>query len=206
MDYKTVKAPVRAEFIEKRSKFIASVSPCKTAEEATEFISRIKTEFYDARHNCFAYIIKDGAERFSDDGEPQGTAGMPILEVIRRRELKNVAVVVTRYFGGILLGAPGLVRAYNHTASIGLDSAKTVTMCLCDVLSLSVTYDFYARVELIVRDAGGRINKRDFAEKVNLQIYMPKSKTRNFNNLLREASAAAFEAKEDGEIFLEDFQ
>lgn len=202
MDYLTVAAPVRAEFIEKRSRFIASVSPCNDENEAMQFVNKIKAEFHDARHNCFAFIIKDGAERFSDDGEPQGTAGMPILEVVRRRNLVNTVVVVTRYFGGILLGAPGLVRAYNHTASIGIDNAELSNMCLCDVLKLTITYDFYSQAEILVRNFDGIINNRDFTENVNLIIYMKKANTEGFKRALTQASSGRFSYVLDGEVFI----
>jgi uncharacterized YigZ family protein len=202
MDYKTTASPARAEYVEKRSRFIASVAPVCSDDEATRFINNAKTEFYDARHNVFAYIIKDGAERFSDDGEPQGTAGMPALEVLRRRGVVNTVVVLTRYFGGILLGAPGLVRAYTHAAAAALDEAGVVTMRHCDILSLRCGYDFYARADALARSFDGFINDRRFEENVSLEIYMPKGKTPGFSDALTEASGGSIAAKTDGETYL----
>ena len=203
MDYKTVAASARTEYVEKRSKFIASVAPVCSDDEATDFIGRVKAEFYDARHNVFAYIIKDGAIKFSDDGEPQGTAGMPALEVLRRREVVNVAVVVTRYFGGILLGAPGLVRAYTHATASSLSAASVIVMRHCDILRLACGYDFYARADGLTRTFGGYINDRKFEENVSLEIFMAKDKTAGFAGALTEASGGSVDAVVDGEIFLD---
>jgi uncharacterized YigZ family protein len=202
MDYKTTASPARAEYVEKRSRFIASVSPVGSEDEASSFINRAKTEFYDARHNVFAYIIKDGSERFSDDGEPQGTAGIPALEVLRRREVVNTAVVVTRYFGGILLGAPGLVRAYTHAAAAALDEAGVITMRHCDILNLTCGYDFYACADGLSRTFGGYIKDRRFEENVSLQIIMPKDKTAGFADALTQASSGGVSAVADGETYL----
>lgn len=201
MDYKTVAAPTRAEYVEKRSRFIASAAPVSNDEEALKFINSVKTEFYDARHNVFAYIIKDGCEKFSDDGEPQGTAGMPTLEVLRKRGVVNTAIVVTRYFGGILLGAPGLVRAYTHSAAAALDCASIIVMRHCDVLSLSCGYDFYARADALVRSFAGVIKGRKFEQNVTLEIFMPKDKTQEFTYALTQASSGSVSAVAQGETF-----
>lgn len=206
MDYKTIASPVRAEFTEKRSKFIASLSPIESETEAADFINKVKSEHYDARHNVFAYVIKDGAERFSDDGEPQGTAGMPTLENIRRRGLVNVAVVVTRYFGGILLGAPRLLRAYNHTAALAFDAAKILVMRRCDILKLVCPYDFYARAEILVRSCSGTIQKRDFTENVTLEIVMPEGLTENFSKQLTELSGGSLAADTIDNIYIKEKQ
>lgn len=201
MDYKTVAAPTRAEYVEKRSRFIASVAPVSDEKEAEDFINSVRSEFYDARHNVFAYIIKDGGEKFSDDGEPQGTAGMPALEVLRKRGVVNTAVVVTRYFGGILLGAPGLVRAYTHSAAAALDKAEIVVMKHCDVLSLCCGYDFYARADALVRSFGGVVSGRKFEQDVTLEITMPKDKTGQFTYALTQASSGGISAEVLGETF-----
>lgn len=206
MDYKTIASPATAEFTEKRSKFIASVSPVSTEAEATEFINKVKQEHYDARHNVFAYVIKDGAERFSDDGEPQGTAGMPSFENIRRRGLVNTAVVVTRYFGGILLGAPGLLRAYNHTAALAFDAAEIIVMRKCDILKLVCPYDFYARAEILVRSSGGTIRKRDFTENVSLEIVLAEGLNENFSKQLTELSGGTLSAEKTDSVYIKEKQ
>lgn len=190
MDYKTAAGTVRSEFVEKRSKFIATLSPAKTPDEAKSFISAVQTEFFDARHHVFAYRTQT-SERFSDDGEPQGTAGMPVLEVIRRSGLMNVAVVVARYFGGILLGAPGLLRAYSHAASLVFSQVKTVTVCGCDVLTLKFGYSLYSLVEGLVRKSGGMIKDSLYGEQVGFTVYLPRSITKEFIRAYTEISSGA---------------
>lgn len=202
MDYKTIAAGAREEFVEKRSKFIATTLPVTSENEAEDFIGRIKTEFHDARHNVFAYIIKDGAERFSDDGEPQGTGGIPSLEVLRRKELVNAAVVVTRYFGGILLGAPGLLRAYSGAASMAVESSGILIMKHCDVVRFSCGYDFYARADKLARSYDGIIKERNFETDVTLEIIFPKEKTAGFQKALTELSAGKVETEITGDTFI----
>jgi len=129
MQYKTISKEATVEMEEKKSRFIANVKPVSSEEEALEFINNIRAKYWDATHNVYAYYIsgENIIQRFSDDGEPSGTAGMPVLEVIKRMELKDLVVVVTRYFGGILLGASGLVRAYSKSAALGIEAAGIVT-------------------------------------------------------------------------------
>jgi uncharacterized YigZ family protein len=202
MDYNTTSMPSRIEYVEKRSKFIASSAPVNGEDEAVDFIAHIKTEFYDARHNVFAYIIKDGAERFSDDGEPQGSAGMPTLEVLRRRGIVNAVVVITRYFGGILLGAPGLLRAYSHAATLAIEASGLVVMRHCDIVRFSCGYDFYSRAELLVKSFDGKIVNRDFAVEIMFEVEFPKDKTSDFIKALTEISAGLISAVTDGETYL----
>jgi uncharacterized YigZ family protein len=202
MSYKTVAEYARIEYTEKRSKFIATAAPVHSSEEANCFISQIKSEFNDARHNIFAYIIKDGSEKFSDDGEPQGTAGLPALGVLRRCGVVNTVVVVTRYFGGILLGAPGLVRAYTHSAASAVDKAGIVVMHECDILSLSCGYDFYSLADELLKKFGGFVKDRRFEEKVTLRVFMPKEKTAAFKKAAADASGGTLVIKNDGETFI----
>ena len=130
--YKTILEEAEEEIVEKKSRFIATVRPVKTEDEARAFIEEMKKKYWDARHNVFAYQIgeRNELQRFSDDGEPQGTAGMPVLNVLKGEDVKDTAVVVTRYFGGTLLGTGGLVRAYGKAAKEGLLSAGIVEMVL----------------------------------------------------------------------------
>ena len=137
-----------AEFVEKKSRFIGRVWPVDTEEEALAKIQEMKKKHYDATHNCWAYIIRDGAARFSDDGEPGGTAGMPMLQVLQRECLFNVVCVVTRYFGGILLGAGGLVRAYTKGAKIAVDAAGKSMKRVWTAVYVPCPYPFYERVKL----------------------------------------------------------
>lgn len=146
-EYRTIKEFNSDEYIVKRSRFIGYAKPVTTVEEANAFIAEIKLKHWDATHNVYAYILRDGGvKRYSDDGEPQGTAGVPVLDVLEKEKLVDVCVVVTRYFGGILLGGGGLVRAYSHSAKIGVDSAKIITMAHCLDLAVECDYTFYGKL------------------------------------------------------------
>ena len=146
-EYRTIKEFNSDEYIVKRSRFIGYAKPVTTVEEANAFIAEIKSKHWDATHNVYAYILRDGGvKRYSDDGEPQGTAGVPVLDVLEKENLVDVCVVVTRYFGGILLGGGGLVRAYSHSAKIGVDSAKVITMAHCLDLAVECDYTFYGKL------------------------------------------------------------
>ena len=144
--FTTIEHESSEEFEERKSLFIGHAKPIKSADEALEFIKQKKREYADATHNVFAYILEDGRiAKYSDDGEPQGTAGMPVLDTIKKCGVDGVCVVVTRYFGGILLGAGGLVRAYAHAAKLALDSANIITYEKYDVFSLRCGYSEYQK-------------------------------------------------------------
>ncbi len=148
-EYKTILNTAEAEFEEKKSRFIANVSPVTCEEEALEFIDTMRAKYWNATHNVYAYSINNETlvQRFSDDGEPSGTAGMPTLEVIKRMGLQDAVVVVTRYFGGTLLGASGLIRAYSKSASLGLEAAEIVTRKLCYNLNIIIEYTIFGRLQ-----------------------------------------------------------
>ena len=184
------------EFVEKKSRFIGRVWLVETEEEALEKIQAMKKQHYDATHNCWAYIIKDGAVRFSDDGEPGGTAGMPMLQVLQREGLYNVVCVVTRYFGGILLGAGGLVRAYTKGAKIAVDAAGKSMKRVWTVLYVPCPYNFYERVKLEVEAFGGIIRNTEFTSEVELEILMPEAQAQPFLDKLTDMSAATIEGME----------
>lgn len=172
--YFTVAKEADASFEEKKSKFISYVKPVKTAEEANAFIASVKSKHWDARHNVYAYRLREGnTERFSDDGEPQGTAGIPVLDVLQKSNVTDLCVVVTRYFGGILLGTGGLVRAYSHSASIGLAAARIVQMVPVSICTLSCDYSFYGRVPAFLAAWEGELLNTEFSETVNLQFSLP---------------------------------
>ena len=167
--YCTVRHDGEAEFEEKRSLFIGYARRVTTAEEASDFIRSIKKQHPDARHNCSAYLLYGGmTARYSDDGEPQGTAGMPILETIRKSGAEDVCIVVTRYFGGILLGAGGLTRAYAHAASIALESAEIVTYEEFRVMRLVCSYGEYQKYLSLLQNAGAMIDDTVYDDKVTL--------------------------------------
>jgi uncharacterized YigZ family protein len=184
------------EFIEKKSRFIGRAWPVETEEAALEKIQEMKKKHYDATHNCWAYIIKDGAVRFSDDGEPGGTAGMPMLQVLQREGLYNVVCVVTRYFGGILLGAGGLVRAYTKGAKIAVDAAGKSMKRVWSVLYVPCPYSWYERVKLAVESFGGIIRSTEFGADVELEILVPEAQAQPFLDKLTDMSAATIEGME----------
>lgn len=186
------------EFIEKKSRFIGRLWPVETEEEALAKIQEMKKQHYDATHNCWAYIIRDGAVRFSDDGEPGGTAGMPMLQVLQREGLFNVVCVVTRYFGGILLGAGGLVRAYTKGAKIAVDAAGKSMKRVWTVLYLPCPYSWYERVKLETESCGGIIRSTDFGSEVELELLFPQAKAPEFLARLTDMTAGTVEAMETG--------
>lgn len=170
-EYKTVEKEASDFFIEKKSKFIGYAKPVKTQEEAVEFISEIKSKHWDATHNVYAYVLRENnIQRYSDDGEPSGTAGVPVLDVILKESLVDVCVVATRYFGGTLLGAGGLVRAYSHTSKIALEAAGIITMAQCSVMSAEVDYSFYDRLNILLSDFSAVILNTSFSDKVCVEF------------------------------------
>ena len=159
------------EFEEKRSLFIGHAKHVTSEEEAQEFVKQKKKEYSDATHNCWAYLLKDGIiARYSDDGEPQGTAGVPMLEAIRKSGVSDCVVVVTRYFGGILLGAGGLVRAYSHGTTVALNAAKIVTYEKYTELSLDCTYSDYQKYAVVLPTFGAIIDDTDFSDRVVIKF------------------------------------
>lgn len=189
------------EFVEKKSRFIGRIWPVETEEEALARIQEMKKKHYDATHNCWAYIIRDGAVRFSDDGEPGGTAGMPMLQVLQREGLFNAVCVVTRYFGGILLGAGGLVRAYTKGAKIAVDAAGKSMKRVWTVLYVPCPYSFYERVRLEAEGFGGIVRKADFGAEVELELLFPEAKTQEFLDRLTDMTAGTVESMEIGQEY-----
>ncbi len=189
------------EFCEKKSRFIGRLWPVETEEEALEHITQMKKQHYDATHNCWAYIIRDGAVRFSDDGEPGGTAGMPMLQVLQREGLYNCVCVVTRYFGGILLGAGGLVRAYTKGAKIAVDAAGKSMKRIWTVLYVPCPYTYYERVRLEVANFGGIIRQTQFGSEVELELLFPENQTDAFLARLTDMTAATVEGMETGKEY-----
>jgi len=189
-EYKTVLKPSVAEVEEKKSKFIASVKPVETEEQALEFISELKTKYWDASHNVYSYSIGGNItiQRFSDAGEPSGTAGLPILEVIKRIGVQNIVVVVTRYFGGTLLGAAGLIRAYSKSATLGIEAALVVKRLLCTELSIIMEYSMLGKLQSTVSAKGYIIKGIIYGQDVEMQMYIPEDDVEYFVKLVIEAS------------------
>ena len=184
------------EFIEKKSRFIGRVWLVESEEEAQDKIQQMKKQHYDATHNCWAYIIKDGPSRFSDDGEPGGTAGNPMMQVLQKEQLFNVVCVVTRYFGGTLLGAGGLVRAYTKGAKIAVNAAGKSMKRVWSVLYVPCPYSFYERVKLEVAAFGGIIRNTEFTSEVELEILVAEAQAQPFLDRLTDMSAATIEGME----------
>lgn len=182
-----------AEFIERRSRFIGHIFRTETEEEALARLKQMREKYWDATHNVYAYIIKDGATRFSDDGEPGGTAGMPVLQVLQREGIFNVTCVVTRYFGGILLGAGGLVRAYAHSAKIGLDAAGRSMKRVWTNVYLPCPYSWYERIKLEIAAFGGIIKDTDFSADVSFDLLLPEAQTQPFLARVFDLSSGTIE-------------
>ncbi len=191
-EHKTILKPGTGEIEEKRSRFIAVAVHCESEEEALTFVDSIRKKHYDARHNCFAYIIgeKGELERASDDGEPQKTAGQPILSVLRGEELKNVCCVVTRYFGGTLLGTGGLVRAYTDSARLAVQNAEIVTNRLGRVLTIRTNYTDMGKIQYIL--AQQELEPADIAytDSVLITVCVPEELLQTIQSKITEATAA----------------
>lgn len=189
------------EFVEKKSRFIGRAWPVETEEEALAHIAEMKKQHYDATHNCWAYVIKDGAVRFSDDGEPGGTAGMPMVQVLQKEQLYNVVCVVTRYFGGILLGAGGLVRAYTKGAKIAIDAAGKSMKRVWSVIYLPIPYTFYERVKLEIAAFDGVIRDTQFGAEVELEILVAQGKAQAFLDRIVDMTSGQAEGMETGQEY-----
>lgn len=191
LSYRTVAGKASQEMIERKSRFISHVRPAASEEQALAFIEEIRTKHYDATHNVYAYVLGEQSFcRFSDDGEPSGTAGIPVLEVIKKERLIDVAVVVTRYFGGILLGGGGLRRAYGASAKRGIDAAGIITRILCDIVQVSADYTLFGKIQYETHQAGFHIRHIDYAGDVCLSVYTPVEQTQTYLKLVTELTNA----------------
>lgn len=205
MNYFTISEKAEDSFIEKKSEFIGYIAPVSTNDEAVEFVNSVKARHRKAKHNVYAYILRqDNISRYSDDGEPQGTAGVPVLDVLQKRGLTDVCVVVTRYFGGILLGGGGLVRAYTHAASLACDAAHIMNMCLCHRLKIVSDYGMYGKISYILPNFETITVSSDFSDDVTLEILVLSEKLDALKNELIEITNASVEIVDCGELF-EDF-
>ncbi|MDW5299000.1 MAG: YigZ family protein [Sedimentibacter sp.] len=194
-NYKSIHKVGRDEIIINKSKFIGSASPVANEEEALEFIEKIRKEFKDATHNVFAYVIGENSsiQRYSDDKEPSGTAGMPIMNVIMQENLKNVVVVVTRYFGGVLLGAGGLVRAYTKGAKIGLESGIIIDKELYYDVSFSIDYTLLGKMDNELMKNEFIVKDKVYAGQVVFNLAVKEGETDKINNLIMEITSGKAE-------------
>lgn len=188
--YVTVQREARGEFIEKKSRFIGSICPVDSEQKALDFIARVSKEFYDATHNVWCYVLREGQRsRFSDAGEPSGTAGRPALEVLVKEGVSDVCLVVTRYFGGILLGAGGLTRAYAAGAKVALDAAGLVRVVPFSLLEMDTDYSDYQRLEKLADDWGVKTEDTIFSDRVRLSLAVLKEKTDAFMRAARDLTS-----------------
>jgi len=172
--YKTLKKPSHAEFIEKKSRFIGYACPVTTEQQAIDFINQINKKHYDATHNVYAYVLKDNnIRRYSDDGEPTGTAGVPVLDVILKEGLTDVCVVATRYFGGIMLGAGGLVRAYTKSAKVGIDACGILERKFCFECEIKADYSLLGKIQSEIVAYGCIPGETEYTDSVRLTCYIP---------------------------------
>lgn len=187
-----------SEYIEKKSRFLGLIVPVTTEAEARAQLDAVKKREYDARHNCWAYILHSGQKRYSDDGEPQGTAGQPILNVLEREGVQDVLCVVTRYFGGILLGAGGLCRAYTKAAKDALDDAGISELRPWSVLQLDCPYALFERVKLELEKRGGTVISSEYGAQIALAAALPEPEEAVFAKALQELSAGSLVPERTG--------
>lgn len=190
--YRTIAAPAEDEFIEKKSRFIGYIAPVTTEQEATAFIESVRARHREARHNCYAYRLRqNNLARFSDDGEPSGTAGRPILEVLQREDLTDICVVVTRYFGGILLGTGGLARAYTQGCKIAVAAAGVLCMYPAVECTLSADYGFYGKLQNLLPQYGAVLLNTAFEGEVTVRFMLRQEALSPFSKALEELSAGS---------------
>ena len=196
-------AEAESEFTEKRSRFIGRVQRVESEAEARAYIDAVKKKHYDARHNCWCYVVHEGnIVRYGDDGEPQGTAGQPMLGVFQREGVENVVCVVTRYFGGVLLGAGGLTRAYAKSAKDALDAAGKAKMTLWTRLRVAVPYPLFERLTRLIDAHGGVVEGADYGADVAVTLRLPKERAEPFAAALTELSNGGVTPEALGEVFL----
>lgn len=201
--YKTILAQAEAEIVEKKSRFIATVRPVKTEEEARSFIEELKKKYWDATHNVFAYQIgeRNEIQRFSDDGEPQGTAGMPVLNVLKGEDVKDTAIVVTRYFGGTLLGTGGLVRAYGKAAKEGLLTAGIAELVLYSRYFVTVDYTDSGKVQYEILQDGHVLHDTQYTDQVQFCVLVESEQSEAFEKKMLDIMKGKQAAEKVDEVF-----
>lgn len=202
MTYKTIRRPAEETFEEKKSIFIGHAAPVSREEDALAFLNGIRARYPDATHNVYAYVLREnGTMRYSDDREPQGTAGLPVLDVLRKAEITDTIVVVTRYFGGTLLGTGGLVRAYTQAAKLAVEAGEIVTRAKLVMLSLLCTYADYQKIQTYLQADGMRVDDVDFGADVTVRVAMLPEKKEDFCHQVTEVSGGRAIFLEEGERF-----
>ena len=200
-EYKIPAGPGESELVEKRSRFLGHLRGVETEDEARAFIAEMKKKYYDARHNCWCYLLKDGPERYSDDGEPQGTAGIPMLEVLRREGVTNAVCVVTRYFGGVLLGTGGLLRAYTQSARDALDAAGVARVRRWKAAEIDCPYALLERVKQETAAYGGAVEDVEYGALVTVRALLPGERAEDFAARVFDLSAGKLCVRWGEEVF-----
>lgn len=201
-EYRTIEKEAAVEFTERRSHFIGFAKPVSCEQEATAFLNAVRAKHWDATHNVYAYSLREGqVRRYSDDGEPQGTAGIPTLDVILKSGVTDIVVVVTRYFGGVLLGAGGLVRAYSHGASLAVEAAGMITMRTCLTAEVACDYSQYGRLVSLIPESGGVIDDTAFTEEVTVSFHISDLDMEPFRRKLADLTCGQREAVVSGEKY-----
>ncbi len=192
--YRTILKAATAEFVDRRSRFIGQIQPVTSEQQAVDFIESVRKQYWDARHHVPAYILRDGdIRRFSDDGEPQGTAGMPTLDVLQKQNLTDCVIVVTRYFGGILLGGGGLVRAYSHTASLAVEAAGITEMRPAFLQEIHCSYTQYGWLAALIEAGGGTVVDTQYTDTVTVKLLLDTELQAAFEKQLTERSAGSLQ-------------
>lgn len=207
--YLAVKGYGKHEYMVQKSRFIAQVNRAEAEDEAQDFIERVKKEHRNANHNCSAYIVgkRGQIQKASDNGEPVGTAGVPILEVLKKRQLKEAVIVVTRYFGGIKLGTGGLIRAYGRTATGGLNAAGMVKRELMSIMHATVDYERFGKIENQFRHSDYKIKDIHYLDRVSIETYIPSGKEKTFTEWMKDLTNGKTEIVQGKkEYFEEDVQ
>ena len=198
-EYYIPTAAGESEYVEKRSRFLGHVRPVENEDEARAFVAEMKKKYYDARHNCWCYLLKDGPERYSDDGEPQGSAGIPMLEVFRREGVTNLVCVVTRYFGGVLLGTGGLFRAYTRSAKDALENAGRSAVRRWVCLDLPCSYASLERFKQEIAAFDGAVEGLDYGAGVTIHALLPAERSETFRARIFDLSGGALRPPVTGE-------
>ena len=202
--YKTVKGPGEALIVEKKSKFIATVRPVTCEDEALAFLQEMRSKYSDATHNVYAYVIdENNIFRYSDDGEPGGTAGMPTLDTIRKEGIVDVAVVVTRYFGGTLLGTGGLVHAYGAACREGLLAAGVITRVLCNIVSVRVDYTMVGKMQYMIAEGGYILEDTVYENEVTFRVCLKKEQVDRFTGDVTEITCGRGIIKQEGKRYID---
>ncbi len=199
--YISVENEATSEIVEKKSRFIANIRHAETESEAMQFVDKIRKEHYNARHNVYAYILSGGIKKYTDDGEPSKTAGLPILEMLEKQGITDVVCVVTRYFGGTLLGTGGLVRAYTEAAKEALAASGVVQMTKCSLFELRVPYSNLGSVEYLIKTSGAQCEEKIYAEDIKMLVSIEAAKQDMLRESIQNEFGGCVELSTKGEVY-----